>query len=242
MITDAIVDARPHTTSPVACARRARSTWGARSSASAGSVSSIATDERLRENADVERLPARDAVVGVVVQERRASAPSGSGTRRAGRRARGRSARSGRRWAAPRGSTICRPPSKTTPTGIPGLAATRQEASMPVPSSTTATACLADRAPHVRDGARRGERGVERAHSQLVRLRRRSGCRSRSLRARRAGRRSRSCARGTASGRTAPLTTIVSGVRWDGDESPPQPASASSDGEQQEDATHARPV
>jgi hypothetical protein len=39
------------------------------------------------------------------------------------------------------GSTIWLPPSKTTPIGIPALFAMRHDASMPVPSSTTATAC-----------------------------------------------------------------------------------------------------
>jgi hypothetical protein len=48
---EAIVAGRPQTRSAVACARRARRICGPRSSASAGSVSSIATDERLRENA-----------------------------------------------------------------------------------------------------------------------------------------------------------------------------------------------
>src|SRR6476646_12147749 len=57
------------------------------------------------------------------------------------------------------GSMICRPPSKTTPTGISAPWATGQDASMPVPSSTTAIACVAT-ARRMLTTARAGERAV----------------------------------------------------------------------------------
>ena len=52
MSAEAIVGGLPQTSTAVACARRARSSCALRSRASAGTASSIATDELFSENAE----------------------------------------------------------------------------------------------------------------------------------------------------------------------------------------------
>ena len=122
------------------------------------------------------------------------------------------------------GSTSLPPPSKTTPIGD---AAPRGDAPGRVDPGALVDdrdRAVADGAPHVRDGAGRGERVVHRRDPQVVRRRRRSGCRS-AFTSRAASRAPFSIARPRYGVReNGALTTIVSERSLAPGELPPQPA------------------
>ena len=149
----------------VAWARRARRTCGPRSSASAGSVSSIATERAVRPRTHARARRRRRRRSRSRRGAARPSAASAPGTRRAGRRCRGRSARCGRRSAASAGRRATGRPRRRCRSA--------RRARGDAPGGVDAGAfvddrdrAVRDRAAHVRDGARGREAGVHRAHRQ----------------------------------------------------------------------------
>ena len=168
--TAAIVGACAHTSSAVAPARRARSTCGATSTRSRGQP-----DPRARRPPDSSRTPSRappapsPSVAGVVGEERDLQALRDRGTRRAGTRCRGRSARSRKTFGrASRVDEARRRPGTRSPIGRPasrGDAPRRVDAGALVDDRDARRSRIASRT--FCDGALRRER-VVRPHDPEV--------------------------------------------------------------------------